>query len=731
MEDRLAPARRTDDANALSKRSAVDSGYFKDPFISHFAAYKRRTALVNRGYWLRAVTIDCVFRWFLETFGKHEPCQILSLGAGFDTAFFRLAAACDLPAGLCFFEVDFRETAAQKQAIIESNVELRRLAAGSGRDGGGPIVMHVAIGADLRDIQSLEAALASLEAPTFDFTRPTLVLSEVALVYLSAEASDAVLAWVGGRFPRAYVAVYEQVCPSDAFGQVMCRHFEAIRSPLLSINTYPSIEAQAQRHRCCGLEMIHALDMNEVLAQIAPDVRKHAFHLEAFDEFEEWRLTCGHYVLLCSKTARLQGTASPSLGPIARVPWLRCEPHRTNLPHNLGRPASVAVQTQLVGNGLCQRFAHCVCPLGHSCAFIFGGCGPDFAGRHGRRATAQVVDCARLHAYQVASDAPLHAVGPMHAACVPVKAGVAIIGGRNGPKAVPGASVAVTLLAFPAELPDAGPVEARVSVLEVPSGTPAPAARWRHCAVAVAPDQRFVALFGGRSADAVLADLWLLDTATGRWGRLEPEGAQGPVSRHSHAATAVSPPAPAGIGAWLPVMLVTGGLSEGEEPLDDAFMLELRSPVHLGSEARWRRLEVPGRLLQRFGHTAHISSGTAVLVGGVAVGPASPGAEAPLEWWTLHLDGTELRCGKVHQASLQAAHHGDAHDAGPFLTHGHGSIIFRDELLVLGGGGSCFSFGTHINAPALRVLLTQVLAGAEAHDEVAEAVCPSASGSPR
>ena len=43
-------------------------------------------------------------------------------------------------------------------------------------------------------------------------------------------------------------------------------------------------------------------------------------------------------------------------------------------------------------------------------------------------------------------------------------------------------------------------------------------------------------------------------------------------------------------------------------------------------------------------------------------------------------------------------------DAGPTMLHNHGCVCVAEEedgqkirLMVIGGGGNCFSFGTHLN----------------------------------
>lgn len=42
------------------------------------------------------------------------------------------------------------------------------------------------------------------------------------------------------------------------------------------------------------------------------------------------------------------------------------------------------------------------------------------------------------------------------------------------------------------------------------------------------------------------------------------------------------------------------------------------------------------------------------------------------------------------------------------MLHGHSSVLLQDskQIVILGGGGTCFSFGTHLNAQPVVVDLS-------------------------
>lgn len=76
-------------------RSAVNMGYLDDPFLpllyrpslaSSAAGPSRKPPLINVGTHHRSVAVDMLVERFLEQGGR----QVLSLGAGSDTRFWRL-----------------------------------------------------------------------------------------------------------------------------------------------------------------------------------------------------------------------------------------------------------------------------------------------------------------------------------------------------------------------------------------------------------------------------------------------------------------------------------------------------------------------------------------------------------------------------------------------------------------------------------------------------------------
>ncbi|KAL3137929.1 hypothetical protein ABBQ38_005176 [Trebouxia sp. C0009 RCD-2024] len=83
----------TNDDAQISKLSCVKLGYCRDDYLQHFVRKSsRRSPLINRGYYSRQAALGRLLKQFLEISQNKQsgPTQILSLGAGFDTTWFRL-----------------------------------------------------------------------------------------------------------------------------------------------------------------------------------------------------------------------------------------------------------------------------------------------------------------------------------------------------------------------------------------------------------------------------------------------------------------------------------------------------------------------------------------------------------------------------------------------------------------------------------------------------------------
>ena len=127
--------RRTNDDASASKLACAAKGYVDDPYVRHFARPGRAfPPLINRGYHARVTAVRAVVDAFLDARlrgaervppGGASDRQIVSIGAGFDTTYFRLRAERRAPAS--FVEIDHEEIVRAKARVVSAAPELREL----------------------------------------------------------------------------------------------------------------------------------------------------------------------------------------------------------------------------------------------------------------------------------------------------------------------------------------------------------------------------------------------------------------------------------------------------------------------------------------------------------------------------------------------------------------------------------------------------------------------------
>ncbi|CAH2233001.1 jg24651 [Pararge aegeria aegeria] len=103
------------------KRCAVELGYWKDEYICYFAKRgERKAPEINRGYYARVRAMEMFIHQFLERCGT--KCQIINLGCGFDTLYWRLKDTTQAVSN--FIELDFPAVTSKKCHIIKRNKQL-------------------------------------------------------------------------------------------------------------------------------------------------------------------------------------------------------------------------------------------------------------------------------------------------------------------------------------------------------------------------------------------------------------------------------------------------------------------------------------------------------------------------------------------------------------------------------------------------------------------------------
>lgn len=318
----------TSDDAAISKLSAINLGYYQDPFLKHLVARTRskpirRSPIINRGYFARVAARDKVISQFLmsvirttnqttgSTDSKKPKVQIVALGAGCDTIYFRLKqqqVACmkqkeadgdqeqeestqhveietvhrleDVEMekiDMKFVEVDLPAVIERKAKIICQTEQINSLIESNEAESEEPSLMQalkqkltllpedkaerpisrsregVFIDTDdytlvAADIRKVTELLIMLKSlKQFDASIPTLFLSECVMVYLEPGESLRILSALSKAFPSSAVFVYEQIRPDDAFGKVMTENLKRRGCPLKGLPAHTSPEMQIER----------------------------------------------------------------------------------------------------------------------------------------------------------------------------------------------------------------------------------------------------------------------------------------------------------------------------------------------------------------------------------------------------------------------------------------------------------------------------------------------------
>nr|XP_019580929.1 PREDICTED: tRNA wybutosine-synthesizing protein 4 [Rhinolophus sinicus] len=678
-ERRAGAVQSTNDSSALSKSSLAARGYVHDAFAALLVpGSARRAPLIHRGYYVRARAVWHCVRAFLErarTAAGAPRAQILSLGAGSDSLYFRLKTA-GLLAWAAVWEVDYPDVARRKAERIRDTPELCALT-GPFQYGDPALSLcfesldYRILGLDLRQLQRLDQALTTVG---LDAAAPTLLLAEAVLTYLEPDNSAALIAWAAQRFPNALFVVYEQMRPHDAFGQFMQQHFRQLNSPLHGLDRFPDVEAQQHRFLQAGWTACSAIDMNEFYrCFLPPEERRRMERLEPFDEFEEWHLKCAHYFILAASRG---DTLSQTLVFPPSEAFPRVNPAS---PSGIF-PANV-VTSDRHGPDL-KRYGHASVLLSPGSILSAGGFGEQ-EGRHCRVSKFHLLSryCdfewkgKHICSWRTGAqwDGRLY-----HTMTRLSDTQVLVLGGRLSP-----VTPALGILQLHFESEDTSTQDLNVTVTKAGAEEDTTLSRWRHSTTEVSyENQKYLFVYGGRSVlEPVLSDWYFLHVGTMAWVRI-PVAGETPEGRHSHSAC-----------SWQGGALIAGGLDTSEEPLSSVLFLK---PISCGF--LWESIDIQPPITPRYSHTAHVLNGKLLLVGGVWIHSSSvPGVTV-----------VDLTTGFSTEYQIDTAC-----VPWPLMLHNHTSILLPEEqqLLILGGGGNCFSFGTYFNPHPVALDLSSLSAG--------------------
>uniref|UniRef100_A0A915N101 [phosphatase 2A protein]-leucine-carboxy methyltransferase n=1 Tax=Meloidogyne javanica TaxID=6303 RepID=A0A915N101_MELJA len=212
---------KTNDDATECKFVAVQQKYYIDNFIGAFiyCADHHRDPEIVRGYWARTAAITSLVSQFIKISGP--SAQIISLGAGFDTLYWRLKESGHIFSK--FVEFDFSSVTSKKIRLIQrsKNVNLAGYFSKPAVESQHSDIhcgdYHL-IGADLRQIREFEQKLTTGE---LDNSQPTLIIAECLFVYMDLEHSYNLIKELTKYFETLALINYEQVNMNDNFSKVM------------------------------------------------------------------------------------------------------------------------------------------------------------------------------------------------------------------------------------------------------------------------------------------------------------------------------------------------------------------------------------------------------------------------------------------------------------------------------------------------------------------------------
>uniref|UniRef100_A0A8C1BFX5 Leucine carboxyl methyltransferase 1 n=1 Tax=Cyprinus carpio carpio TaxID=630221 RepID=A0A8C1BFX5_CYPCA len=291
--------RATCDDASICKRFATSKGYWTDLYVQYFVRQvgERKAPEINRGYYGRVKGMNLLIDAFLKK--TQCDCQVVNLGAGLDTTFWRLKDENIMPKK--FFEVDFPMIVARKihniktkpplsKPLIETHSTDALLLDGHSLDSD----RYCIIGADLRDLPTLEEKLKKFQ---INPELPTLFLSECVLVYMTPEQSSKLVHWVADAFPTAMFINYEQVNMNDRFGEIMIENLQRRQCNLAGVDLCQSLDSQKERFLSAGWESANALDMMTVYNMLPQEDVARIECLEFLDEKELLQQLLQHYCI--------------------------------------------------------------------------------------------------------------------------------------------------------------------------------------------------------------------------------------------------------------------------------------------------------------------------------------------------------------------------------------------------------------------------------------------------
>lgn len=263
---------------------------------------------------MRTTGIDRIVDVFLSSAGNPHK-QIVSLGAGSDTRYFRLKQARrNTP--ITYHEIDFEANTRRKISQLRSpafsaaannlaGIDMHAQEVDVSEDGATltspEYIIHPR---DLRHLPHQDTGLTGL-----DRSLPTLIISECCLIYLPPDDADAVLQYFSTLFPSETplaIVIYEPIRPHDSFGKTMVNNLMNRGLQLQTLEKYAGPAEQRIRLETQGFKSggdgafggSQSVDVDFIWREWVEGGEKERIDgLEWMDEVEEFVLLAKHYCI--------------------------------------------------------------------------------------------------------------------------------------------------------------------------------------------------------------------------------------------------------------------------------------------------------------------------------------------------------------------------------------------------------------------------------------------------
>ena len=258
--------------------------------------------------------------------GGEKKKQIISLGAGTDTRYWRLRKQ-GKTTDLVYHEFDFPDVARLKHAIVRKNTVLQQddkevLFEESSEDGdpewgfrGKPSQSQIdTAGGEVEELNYIFHPLDLRSVPSTPLSTlkgiynniPTLLISECCLCYFPTSTAHSIIQVFSEGIPDLGIILYEPIGPNDAFGQMMKQNLKARGLSMPTVAVYEDLDAQKKRLRSEGFDSkeevtggAQAIDIEGVWERwVGQDEKERVDALEGLDEVEEWIVLARHYAIV-------------------------------------------------------------------------------------------------------------------------------------------------------------------------------------------------------------------------------------------------------------------------------------------------------------------------------------------------------------------------------------------------------------------------------------------------